>query len=155
MNDTMNQVETNVQERVLRPVSEVFDAIADPAKLAGYFTTGSSGPLLAGATVIWEFADVGATVPVDIVDVVQDRRIVYEWNGTGRRTRVDITLTPVDAQTTAVAIHEGSWPMDREGVGRAQGQTAGWTYFLCCLKAFVHHGVNLRQGLASTLTATS
>lgn len=152
MNDTMDQVETNVQERVLRPTSEVFDAIADPAKLSRYFISGSSGPLQAGTTVRWQFADVGAEIPVDIVEVLPDRKIVYEWTGTGRRTRVSISLTPVDAQTTAVAIHEGCWPMDRDGVSRAQEQTAGWTYFLCCLKAYVHHGVNLREGLVRRLT---
>ena len=34
-----------------------------------------------------------------------------------------------------------------------QRQTAGWTYFLCCLKAYLQHGINLRLGLAERLTA--
>jgi uncharacterized protein YndB with AHSA1/START domain len=146
------QVETNVQERVLRPVGEVFRAIVDPKEMSGYFITGASGPMKAGTTVTWEFADVGARVPVDVVEVDENRRIVYESTATGPRTRVTITLTAVDPGTTQVAIREAGWPLDVEGVRRAQGQTAGWTYFLCCLKAYLQHGINLRLGLARRLT---
>jgi hypothetical protein len=42
--------------------------------------------------------------------------------------------------------------MDEDGVKRAMGQTAGWTYFLACLKAYVQHGINLRLGLNKRLT---
>jgi uncharacterized protein YndB with AHSA1/START domain len=152
MNQDRN-VETNVQERVQRPVSEVFEAIVDPAKMSGYFISGASGPLEAGTRVEWEFADVGARVAVDVIEVERDKRIVYESTATGPRTRVTLTLESVDPGTTAVAIHEAGWPMDREGVKRAQGQTAGWTYFLCCLKAYLQHGINLRTGLARRLTS--
>lgn len=41
--------------KIAKPVSEVFDAVYNPAKLSGYFTTGgASGPLDEGATVMWE-----------------------------------------------------------------------------------------------------
>jgi uncharacterized protein YndB with AHSA1/START domain len=89
---------------------------------------------------------------VDVVEVEKDRRIVYESTVTGPRTRVTVTLTSVDAGTTSVAINEAGWPLDREGVRRALGQTAGWTYFLCCLKAYLQHGINLRLGLTRRLT---
>ncbi len=40
--------------RIARPVVEVFEAVADPAKLSGYFTTGGArGRLVTGATVTW------------------------------------------------------------------------------------------------------
>jgi hypothetical protein len=42
--------------------------------------------------------------------------------------------------------------MDEDGVKRALGQNAGWTYTLCCLKAYLQHGVNLRQGLNKRIT---
>jgi len=42
--------------------------------------------------------------------------------------------------------------MDDAGVKRAMGQTAGWTYFLSCLKAYVQFGINLRVGLNKRLT---
>ncbi len=145
-------LEAKVEDRVLRPAGEVFAAIVDPVKMSRYFITGASGRMEAGRTVVWEFADVGAKVPVDVIEVDENRRIVYESTVTGPRTRVTIDLTVVDSSTTLVTVHEAGWPMDPEGVKRALGQTAGWTYFLCCLKAYMQHGINLRLGLTERLT---
>ena len=40
------------------PVHEVFEAVADPAQLSCYFTTGGAkGRMAEGATVSWDFAD--------------------------------------------------------------------------------------------------
>ena len=147
------ELEARVEDRVLKPVGEVFRAIVDPAHMSRYFISGASGPLEAGTTVEWEFADVGAVIPVDVIEVEANRRIVYEGNHTGRRTRVTLALEAVDARTCRLSITETGWPMDREGVQRAMGQTAGWTYFLCCLKAYVQHGINLREGLTKRLTS--
>jgi hypothetical protein len=36
-------------------------------------------------------------------------------------------------------------PNADDGVARALEQTAGWTDFLCSLKAHVLHGINLRE----------
>ena len=41
-----------VYGKIARPVAEVFDAVYNPAKLSGYFTTGgASAPLDEGTTV--------------------------------------------------------------------------------------------------------
>lgn len=42
--------------------------------------------------------------------------------------------------------------MTEEGVKRALGQNAGWTYTLCALKAYLQFGINLRTGLNKRLT---
>ena len=140
-------VQVNVRERILRPADEVFAAIVDPARMSQYFITGGSGPMVAGTTVEWEFADVGARIAVDVIEVEPARKVVYESAGCGTRTRVTITLAADEPGTTSVAIHEAGWPMDADGVQRALGQAAGWSYFLCCLKAWLTHGINLRLGL--------
>ena len=145
-------IEADVEDRMLKPVNEVFAAIVDPAKMSRYFITGGSGPMKAGTTVEWEFADVGCKVSVDVIEVEANRTIVYEHTATGTKSRVTIGLKAVDSNTTLVTINESGWPMDREGVKRALGQTAGWTYFLCCLKAYLQYGINLRLGLTKRLT---
>jgi len=146
------EVEARVEERVRQPVSAVFKAIVDPEEMSQYFITGASGPMKAGTRVEWEFSDVGVKVPIDVVEVVENRKIVYEGNHTGIRSRVTIDLKAADPETTVVSIHEAGWPMDPEGVKRALGQTAGWTYFQCCLKAYLQHGINLRVGLTRRIT---
>lgn len=142
----MINVEVNVQDRVLKPVGEVFAAIVDPAKMSGYFISGGSGPMKAGATVEWQFADVGGSLSVDVQEIDDNRRIAFDWTASGVKARVTISLEAPDPNTTLVSINEAAWPMDREGVARALQQTAGWTDFLCCMKAYLQHGINLRRG---------
>ena len=47
---------------------------------------------------------------------------------------------------TLVKITESDWPSDFEGAKKCMGQTEGWTHFLCCLKAYLEYGINLRVG---------
>lgn len=69
-----------VYGKIRKPVAEVFDAVANPKKLSGYFTTGgSSGPLVAGSTVTWDFADFPGAFPVHVREVVPNRLIVLQW----------------------------------------------------------------------------
>ena len=93
-----------------------------------------------------------AKIPVDVIEVEENRKIVYEHTATGAKTRVTIGLKAVDPNMTLMTINESGWAMDLEGVKRALGQTAGCTYFLCCLKAYLQHGINLRLGLTKRLT---
>lgn len=139
-------VEVNVKDRVLRPVAEVFAAIVDPSRMSHYFITRGSGPMKAGATVEWEFTDVGRSLDVDVKAIEHNHRIAFEWTASGARARVTILLEPADASTTLISINEAGWPLDREGVQRALGQTQGWTDFVCCMKAYLQHGINLRLG---------
>src|SRR5437660_11586696 len=70
-----------VQTKIQKPVGEVFDAVHNPKKLSGYFTTGgSNGPLDQGKTELWKFNDAGTevmTVPVKVQRVVPNRLIQF------------------------------------------------------------------------------
>ena len=75
------ELKFKVSAHVARPVHEVFEAVADPAKLSNYFTTGGAqGRLETGATVTWDFHDFPGAFPVKVVDVVKDKRIVLNWD---------------------------------------------------------------------------
>jgi uncharacterized protein YndB with AHSA1/START domain len=144
-------VDVNATLRILKPVSEVFAAIVDPAKMSKYFISGASGPMKAGTTVTWDFADVGVMgIPVEVIEVEEGRTIVYEAGNP--RTRTTIRVTSDDPDATVVTVNEAKFPLDEEGVNRALGQTGGWTFFLACLKAYVEHGINLRIGLNKKIT---
>jgi len=139
-------VEVNVKDRVLRPVDEVFAAIVDPDRMSRYFLTHGSGPLKAGSTVRWDFEDVGRSLAVDVTQVEPDHQIDFEWAASGVKAHVTIVLEAAGASTTIVSIHEAGWPLDPQGVRRALEQTRGWTDFLCCMKAYLQHGIKLRRG---------
>jgi uncharacterized protein YndB with AHSA1/START domain len=141
-----DRVEVHVSDRVLKPVHDVFTAIVDPARLSRFFISSASGPLKAGTTVEWVFADVGGRLSIDVKQIDNDSRIVFEWTASGTKALVTIALKSGGPNATVVTITEDGWPMDRDGVTRALGQTAGWTDFLCCMKADLQHGINLRLG---------
>jgi uncharacterized protein YndB with AHSA1/START domain len=145
----MLELKFKVHIKIQKPIHEVFDAVANPKKLSEYFTTGgASGPLEAGKTVIWRFADFPGDAPVRVKEVVPDRRIVFEWGeGDGSdMLQAEIAFEPLDDGSTLVNISEGQWRPDQQGLDRSYGNCMGWSQMLCALKAFVEYGINLRKG---------
>ncbi len=152
-----------ISGRIARPVHEVFEAVADPKELSGYFTTGGAkGRLETGATVSWDFHDFPGAFPVHVIEVVPDKRIVLEWEaaegahsdvpegsemgGTGYNTRVTMSFEPLDDGRTRVEIAEEGWRETDAGFKASYGNCEGWTGMLCALKMYVEHGINLREG---------
>ncbi len=145
------ELKFEVSTRVGRPVQEVFEAVVDPARLSRYFTTGGAvGRLETGATVQWDFADFPGAFPVEVVEVVQDQRIVLRWAAKaaeGGRTTVTMSFTPLDDdRRTLVTIAEERWQETPEGLKASYGNCMGWTQMLSALKAHVEYDINLRSG---------
>ena len=136
-----------VQLKIRKPVAEVFDAVVRPEKLSGYFLQSSSGPLVPGATVKWKFAEVPEAFDVQVFEVVENARIVFEWPADGGySTRVWMAFKPLDAQNTMVQIGEGGWPATPDGDRASHDNAGGWMHMLACLKAYLEYGINLREG---------
>lgn len=138
-----------VSARIAKPVAEVFDAVVNPAKLSAYFTTvrGASAPLVPGTTVIW-----WGEVPVEVDEVVPSKRIALRWDAqipegeTPYKTRIEMNFEPLDDGATMVTIAEQGWRDGDYGRRKSYLNCEGWTQMLCCMKAFLEHGVNLRAG---------
>lgn len=151
--EPLTDLRFSVSGRISRPAAEVYEAIADPAQLSRYFATGGArGRLEAGAEVTWDFADFPGAFPVTVVEAEPSRRIVIEWEGeetaVGRgRTRTTFELEPIDSGArTLVTITEEAWAPTAAGAKAAFGNCEGWTSMLAALKAWVEHGINLREG---------
>jgi len=144
-------IKAKVSGRIAKPVHEVFEAVADPAKLSGYFTTGGArGRLETGATVTWDFADFPGAFPVKVMEVVPDSRIVLRWGspeqGHDHENTVTMTFEGLEDGRTLVTIVETGWSETQQGVDGAVGNTEGWAGMLAAMKMFLEHGINLRQG---------
>lgn len=149
-----------VSGRIARPVEEVFEAVADPARLSAYFTTGGAvGRLEAGTTVQWDFADFPGAFPVEVVAVEPNRRIVLRWEandgppedgvataGAAYMTTVVFTFEPLDDGRTLVTIEESGWRDNATGLKAAFGNCQGWSQMLAAMKVWLEHGINLRDG---------
>ncbi|MBU7587830.1 MAG: SRPBCC family protein [Sphingopyxis terrae] len=154
------ELKFRVAARIAKPVHEVFEAVADPAQLSRYFTTGGAqGRIETGAVVTWDFHDYPGAFPVHVIEVVQDEKIVLEWaayegqapgveGGTmadaAYRTRVTMTFKPLDDGRTLVEIAEGGWRETQAALDGSYGNCHGWTQMLCALKLWVERGINLR-----------
>jgi len=51
-----------------------------------------------------------------------------------------------DDTRTLVTITESSWQVTADGAQNAFGNCEGWTTMLSALKAWLEHGINLREG---------
>ena len=157
------ELKFRVAARIARPVEEVFEAVADPAQLSAYFTTaGAQGRLETGATVTWDFADFPGAFPVKVVEVVPNQRIVLEWEASegeapnveggelenaGYNTTVTMSFKPLDDGRTLVEIAEEGWRPTPGALKSSYGNCQGWAQMLCAMKAWLEHGINLREGM--------
>lgn len=142
-------VEFEVYGNIARPAAEVFEAIADPASLSAYFATGGAdGRIEEGATVHWQFGDFPGRFPVHITRVVPGERIEFSWEveGGGYQTQCVMRFEALDAGTTKLVISESGWRDDDKGIKGSYGNCFGWTQMICCLKAWIEHGIVLREG---------
>lgn len=137
-----------VQLKVQKPVAEVFDAVVDPRKLSGYFVQAASGPLVAGTTVKWRFAEVPGEHDVVVREVEKDARLVFEWEAGpgGYQIRVEMRFSPIDAGNTMVQIRESGWKDTPADIQASYGNCGGWMHMMACLKAYLEYGINLRAG---------
>ena len=145
MKDQMLEIKTSIQ--VLCTPEEVFEAIADPEKITGYFLSRSSGRLEPGRTVNWKFPEFDIVFPVRVKKVEKDSYLSFFWDSEdGSETLVEITLAPAGDRATKVSVEEKGMPDNEAGIRWLKGNTEGWANFLACLKAYLEYGINLRKG---------
>lgn len=144
MNDGVLKV--NTQMGIQKPAKDVFEAIVNPEKMNKYFITTSTGRMESGKTITWTWEDYDAEHQIKVGKIEKDKLVSFTWDGSGVECLVVITIESKGENKTLVKITESDWPVDYKGASRCMGQVEGWTHFLCCLKAFIEYGVNLRVG---------
>ena len=154
------ELKFQVQTKIQRPISEVFDAVYDPGKLSGYFTNGgASAPLDEGTTVEWAFADNPGDekikFPVVVKKLIPNELIELGWEGKkGLDTHIRMEFE-ADGDDTIVRISETGWREQQDDLDSSYLNCMGWTQMLCCLKAYVEYGIDLRKGAFTGLYKSS
>ena len=129
---------------VRRPVGDVFEALIDPAITTKFWFTRSSGRLEAGKEVQWEWEMYGVSVPVTVISIDPNRRILIEWGAPGSRTTVEWLFTPLEDGTTFVGVtNSGFTGSGDELVRLVADSTQGFSLMLAGLKALLEHDVRL------------
>ena len=148
----LDHLEFTVVGYISRPAAEVYEAVADPARLSKYFTTGgASARLESGVVVSWDFHDFPGAFDVAVMEAVAPQRIVIRWAGNDSVddgfTTTTFDFEPVDDDTrTCVRVTERSWQLTEEGSQFAFGNCMGWTGMLAAMKVWMEHGIVLREG---------
>lgn len=157
------ELKFRVAARIAKPVDEVFEAVADPGQLSRYFTTGGAqGRLETGATVTWDFHDYPGAFPVHVIEIVPNERIVLQWEASegeppnveggemesaGYETTVTMTFKALEDGRTLVEIAEEGWRFNDGALKASYGNCQGWSQMLAAMKAWLEHGINLREGM--------
>ena len=140
------KIKTDIKDIILKPKSEVFQAIVDAKKLSGYFISRATKSIEKSQTIIWYFDDYCAELSINVLEVKENESIHFEWVASGILAKVQIILTSENENKTKIQIIEGNWEMNESGVKSALQQTQGWTDFICSMKAYLYTGINLRNG---------
>ncbi|MDP6414210.1 MAG: SRPBCC domain-containing protein [Gammaproteobacteria bacterium] len=140
-----------VQTKILKPVTEVFQAIVTSETIIRYFCDAVSSDLLEGAEVIWTWNDYGSNSVLvktvrenELIELVLDSK---NWDKT-TNDRYEVTVSmefeALDDRSTMLSISESGWRTDAEGLKGSHDNCGGWAQMTICLKAFLEYGIDLR-----------
>ncbi|MBC6975005.1 SRPBCC family protein [Bacillus sp. Xin] len=135
--------------KIFKSASEVFETIVDPEKMSNYWFSSGTERLEQGKTITWRYDEYNAEVVIRVLEIEENKKIVFSWGGYGEETIVTIILSELDHTSTIIEVNEsGLKEDDPEVVNKMLGQKEGWVYVLTCLKGYLENGIsNLRASL--------
>ncbi|WGG44548.1 SRPBCC domain-containing protein [Rossellomorea sp. DA94] len=130
--------------KIQKPAHEIFEAFVDPEKIGGFWFSSSSERWEEGKTVTLRYEEYDAQGDIHIVEIQEEKKIVFEWAG---NHKVTISFTE-ETGSTIVGVKEEGFDKDNEHViNELVDNKEGWVYMLTCLKGYMEYGVNLRASL--------
>jgi uncharacterized protein YndB with AHSA1/START domain len=127
---------------IRRPAAEVYEAFIDPAVTSKFWFTHGSGRLDSGGEIRWEWRMYGFSMPVVVREIVENARIVIDWNEPP--TTVEWSFTAMGDHATFVSIRNFGFAGDSDSrVKQALDSTEGFSFVLAGAKAWLEQGVIL------------
>jgi len=134
--------------KIDKPAKEVFEAFVDPAKIGKFWFSSSSERWEQGKTITLRYDEYHAQGDINIIEIEQDKKIVFRWGDDGEGHVVTITLNEVDNKSTIIEVNEeGFNGHDDQLISHLIDNKEGWVYMLTCLKGYLEYDVNLRASL--------
>jgi|SRR5690606_40074685 len=135
--------------KINKPANEVFEAFVDPAKIGNYWFSSSSERWEKGKKILLRYDEYGAEGFINIIDIQENKQIIFSWGEQNDETVVTITLDVLDENSTIVKVSESGFKAeDPDIVTKMLGQKEGWIYMLSCLKSYLEHDIkDLRASL--------
>ena len=121
---------------IRRDAADVFEAFADPGQITRFWLTSTTGPLAAGARVIWHFKVPGASDEVLVTAFERPRLIGFRWSD---GIEVSLRFEPRGAGSCALRIESRGFRGEHP-VQDAIDATEGFTIVSCELKTLLESG---------------
>ncbi len=128
--------------KINKPTNEVFEAIVDPEKIGNFWFSSSSKRWEQNMTITLRYDEYNAEGSINVIEINENKKIVFSWGEEGQETLVTITLNEVDTSTIIEVNESGLKEGDSEVVAKMIGQKEGWVYMLTCLKGYLENGIN-------------
>jgi uncharacterized protein YndB with AHSA1/START domain len=127
-----------VELSIRKPGRDVFRAFVEPAWLERFWLEKSSGPLVLGERVEWEFLVPGVKATARVTALEENRFLAIEWDD---GTRVEWTFDERENGVTVVRIENSGFAGNEdEAVATAIESTQGFAIVLCDLKVLLETG---------------
>ena len=105
-----NTIKAKSQMGILKPASEIFDAIVNPEKMTKYFISEVPGKMESGKNLTWTWTDYEGEHEIKVGKIEKDKVVSFEWTGSGVNCVVVITLETKGENQTLVKVTESEWP---------------------------------------------
>jgi uncharacterized protein YndB with AHSA1/START domain len=134
--------------KIGKPVNEVFEAFVDPLKIGNFWFSSSSERWKQGKIITLKYDEYDAQVVIEILEMVENKKIVFRWGNDGNVRIVTITLKELDNNKTIIEVNEeGFMETSNNFITQLVDNKEGWVYMLTCLKGYLEYGVHLRASL--------
>lgn len=135
-------VVVEAQMLIRKPVADVFEAFVDPHITTKFWFTKSSGRLVRGEKIRWDWEMFGVGDELIVKELEENRRILIEWESDS--TRVEWNFEVRGERATLVKISNSGFPcVGDEILTQAVDAKGGYTIVLAGLKAWLEHGIEL------------
>jgi uncharacterized protein YndB with AHSA1/START domain len=142
MENTPKKALVEAQMLIRKPVAMVFEAFIDPEITRHFWFSKGSGRITPGAKVTWEWEMYNVSTPVQVLEVVENEKIVIDWEEPA--TRVEFNFKEIDADSTYLEIRQYGLHSKGEALlAEIKDSTGGFTTVVDGLKAYLEHGIDL------------
>jgi uncharacterized protein YndB with AHSA1/START domain len=143
MTSNLKEPVAQAQMLIRKPVSRVFAALIEPSITSRFWFSKSSGPLVAGKRIRWDWEMYGHHTEVDVKEIDENKRILIEWNGPDNPSFVEWTFEAKGDDRTFVIVKNWSFGSGDEDktIAEAINSTGGFSFLLAAMKVFLEHGI--------------
>jgi len=129
---------------IRKPVTEVFEAIVNPAITTKFWFTKGSGRLDENKNVEWIWEMYNHSVPVFVKSIHPPDKIIIDWGNEDELTTVEWNFKNINDRETFVSIVQTGFKGTPDTlISQVRDSTEGFTIVLAGMKAWLEYGIRL------------